>query len=104
MAIAVQSRAAKNSIVGEHGGRLKVTLVASPIANKANIQLVKFFAKLVSIPQSRVTILRGEKNKNKIIILDFSFSKISDDSVILKNRIEKLIMGQQAEVKHCNVS
>jgi uncharacterized protein (TIGR00251 family) len=66
-AIKVQSRAKKNAIVGELGDALKVALTAPPVDGKANAACIEFFAKLLKVPHSSVSIAAGQTSRNKII-------------------------------------
>lgn len=66
-AVKVQPRARKNAIVGGLGDALKIQLTAPPIEGRANEACVKFFAKLLELPQSSVTIASGETSRHKVI-------------------------------------
>jgi len=66
-AIKVQPRARKNAVVGTLGDALKVSLTAPPVDGKANQACIDFFAKLLKVPRSSVTIAAGQTNRNKVI-------------------------------------
>ena len=66
-AVKVHPRAKKNAITGEVGDVLKVALTAPPVDGKANDACVEFFAKLLKVPRSSVTIAAGETSRNKVI-------------------------------------
>jgi uncharacterized protein len=66
-AVKVHPRAKKNAITGEVGDALKVALTAPPVDGKANDACVEFFAKLLKVPRSSVTIAAGETSRNKVI-------------------------------------
>ena len=66
-AIKVHPRAKKNAITGEVGDALKVSLTAPPTDGKANAACVEFFAKLLKVPRSSVSIAAGESSRNKVI-------------------------------------
>jgi len=66
-AIKVHPRAKKNAITGEVGDVLKVSLTAPPADGKANAACIEFFAKLLRVPRSSVTIASGESSRNKVI-------------------------------------
>jgi uncharacterized protein len=66
-AVKVQPRAKKNSITGEVGDALKLALIAPPIEGRANQACIEFFANLLDVPRSSVTIASGETSRNKII-------------------------------------
>lgn len=66
-AVKVHPRAKKNAITGEVGEALKVALTAPPVDGKANEACVEFFAKLLKVPRSSVTIAAGQSSRNKVI-------------------------------------
>jgi uncharacterized protein len=66
-AVKVHPRAKKNAITGEVGDALKVSLTAPPIDGKANAACIEFFAKLLRVPRSSVTIASGASSRNKVI-------------------------------------
>ncbi|MGD0506978.1 MAG: DUF167 domain-containing protein [Terriglobales bacterium] len=66
-AIKVHPRAKKNAVTGEVGDALKVALTAPPVDGKANEACVDFFAKLLKVPRSSVTIAAGQTSRNKVI-------------------------------------
>jgi uncharacterized protein (TIGR00251 family) len=67
LGVRVQPRARKNAITGEVGGALKLSLTAPPVEGRANEACVEFFAKLLKVPQSSVTIASGLSSRNKVI-------------------------------------
>jgi uncharacterized protein len=66
-AIKVHPRARKNAITGELGGALKLSLTAPPVEGKANAACIEFFANLLKVPRSSVTIAAGQTSRNKRI-------------------------------------
>jgi uncharacterized protein (TIGR00251 family) len=66
-AIKVHPRAKKNAITGELGDALKVSLTTPPIEGRANQACIEFFAKLLNVPRSSVTIASGQIRRNKVI-------------------------------------
>ena len=66
-AIKVHPRAKKNAITGELGDALKVSLATPPIDGRANEACVEFFAKLLKVPRSSITIASGQTSRNKVI-------------------------------------
>jgi len=65
--VRVHPRARKNSITGEAGDELKVAITAPPVDGKANAACIEFFAKLLNVPRSSVTIAAGQTSRNKVI-------------------------------------
>ena len=66
-AVKIHPRAKKNAITGQVGDALKVALTAPPIDGKANAACIEFFAKLLKVPRSSVTIAAGQTSRNKVI-------------------------------------
>ncbi len=66
-AIKVHPRARKNAITGELGDALKVSLTAPPVEGRANEACIEFFAKLLKVSRSSVTIASGQASRNKVI-------------------------------------
>ena len=65
--VKVHPRAKKNAVTGELGDALKVALTAPPVEGRANEACIEFFAKLLKVPQSSVTIASGQASRNKVI-------------------------------------
>jgi len=68
--VLVVPRASKCAIAGVHDGRLKVTLDAPPVDGKANETLIAFLAKALKRPKRDVTLLRGEKGRQKTVAVN----------------------------------
>ena len=66
-AVKVHPRAKKNAITGAVGDALKLALTAPPVDGKANAACVEFFAKLLNLPRSSVTIAAGQTSRSKVI-------------------------------------
>jgi uncharacterized protein len=65
--VRVHPRSKKNAITGTLGDVLKVSLTAPPVDGKANEACIEFFAKLLKVPRSSVTIAAGQTSRNKVI-------------------------------------
>jgi len=65
--VKVHPHARKNAITGELDGALKISLTAPPIDGKANEACIEFFAKLLKVPRSSVTIASGQNSRRKVI-------------------------------------
>jgi len=65
--VKVHPRAKKNTITGELGDALKVSLTTPPIEGRANEACIELFAKLLKVPRSSVTIASGQSSRNKVI-------------------------------------
>jgi uncharacterized protein (TIGR00251 family) len=78
-AIKVHPRAKKNAITGEVGDALKLSLTAPPTDGKANQACIEFFAKLLKVSRSSVTIAAGHASRNKVIcVAGLSAEEIRD--------------------------
>ena len=66
-AVKIHPRAKKNAITGEVGDAIKLALIAPPVDGKANAACIEFFAKLLEVPRSSVTIAAGQTSRNKVI-------------------------------------
>jgi uncharacterized protein (TIGR00251 family) len=66
-AVKLHPRAKKNAITGEVGDALKLSLTAPPVDGKANAACVEFFAYLLKVPRSSVTIASGQTSRRKVI-------------------------------------
>jgi uncharacterized protein (TIGR00251 family) len=66
-ALRVHPRARRNAIAGEVGNVLKLDLTAPPAEGRANEACIRFFADLLEVPRSSVTIAAGQNSRNKII-------------------------------------
>jgi uncharacterized protein (TIGR00251 family) len=66
-AVKVQPRAKKNAITGELGDALKLALTSPPVEGRANEACIEFFANLLDVPRSSITIASGETSRRKVI-------------------------------------
>lgn len=65
--VKVHPRAKKNAITGEIGDALKLSLTTPPVEGRANEACIEFFAKLLKVRRSFVTIASGQTSRNKVI-------------------------------------
>jgi uncharacterized protein len=66
-AVKVHPRAKKNAITGELGDALKVSLTAPAVEGRANQACIEFFANLLEVPRSSITITSGQTSRRKVI-------------------------------------
>ena len=66
-AVKVHPRAKKNAITGELGDALKLSLTTPPVEGRANEACIEFFANLLKVPRSSVTIASGERSRMKVV-------------------------------------
>jgi len=60
-------RARRERIAGVLGNALKLEITAPPVEGKANEACIQFFADLLKVPRSSVTIAAGNSSRNKVI-------------------------------------
>lgn len=66
-AVKVHPRTKKNAITGELGDALKLSLTAPPLEGRGNKACIEFFANLLKVPRSSVTIASGASSRRKVI-------------------------------------
>jgi uncharacterized protein (TIGR00251 family) len=65
--VKIHPRAQRNAVTREVGHALKVSLTAAAIDGKANDACIEFFANLLKVPRSSVTMAAGQTSRNKVI-------------------------------------
>ena len=60
-------RASRSEVAGVHDGRLRARLAAPPVDGAANTQLVRFFADLLGVSKSAVTVAQGSTGRRKTV-------------------------------------
>ncbi|MFZ1165629.1 MAG: DUF167 domain-containing protein [Candidatus Sulfotelmatobacter sp.] len=65
--VKIHPRARKDAITGEFGDALKLSLTSPPVDGRANEACIEFFAKLLMVPRSSVTIASGQTSRQKVI-------------------------------------
>jgi len=65
--IKVHPRAKKNVITGTLGSALKLSLTAPPADGRANAAVIEFFAGILRLPRSSITIAAGPSSRNKVV-------------------------------------
>lgn len=83
--IYVQPGAKKSCYVGIHDNRPKIKIAAIPSDNAANIEVCKFFAEILNIPKSKVSIFKGNTSRLKTLEIDLDIT----EKDILNKLIEK---------------
>jgi uncharacterized protein len=66
-AVCVVPRSSRNQIVGVEGGVVKIKLTAPPVEGAANAALIEFVAEWLGVRRSAVSIVRGDKARNKLV-------------------------------------
>lgn len=65
--VKVISRSSKNEIKKQEDGSYRVKLTAPPVDGAANEALIKFLSKELGVSKSKISILKGETGRKKII-------------------------------------
>ena len=68
--VKVITNAKKTELVGKQDNFLKIKLNAVPENGRANKELIKFLADYFNTAKSNIEIVRGLKNKNKLIRIE----------------------------------
>ena len=67
--IYAQPRASRTRIIGLHDRMLKIGLAAPPVDGKANKALLKWFARALKIPASRLRLISGDSGRRKRLLV-----------------------------------
>jgi hypothetical protein len=62
--------APRDEVVGWLGSALKVKVHAPALEGRANDALLEFLADTLQVPRRTVTLLRGDKSRQKVIRID----------------------------------
>jgi len=63
--IHLQPGARRSTVVGTHGGRLKIALRAPPIDGRANDELIGFLAERLQLPRAALQLVAGVASRTK---------------------------------------
>jgi uncharacterized protein len=66
-AVRVVPRSSRNRVIGVEGGALKIKLTAPPVEGAANAALIEFVAEWLGVRRSAVSIVSGDKARNKLV-------------------------------------
>jgi uncharacterized protein len=66
-AVRVHPRAKQDALTGFHGDALKLALTAPPVDGRANDAVIAFFAEVLRLPRSSITIAAGHASRNKVV-------------------------------------
>ncbi len=68
--VRLRARGGANEIIGERDGRYLVCVAAAPVDGRANQALCRLLAKQADVPRSAVTIIGGERSRDKVVMID----------------------------------
>ena len=67
--VRVSPRASRDELAGERDGALVVRLTAPPVEGQANEALVRFLARRLDVAPSSVSVARGAKGRDKVLLV-----------------------------------
>jgi len=67
--VRVSAGAARERVIGEHAGALKLSVSAAPEKGKANKAVCALIAKTLHVPSSHVRLVAGETSRDKKILI-----------------------------------
>jgi uncharacterized protein len=67
IAVRLQPRASRDEIAGSRAGVVNVRVTAPPVDGKANEALCRLLAKRAGVAPSRVSIIRGQTTREKLV-------------------------------------
>ena len=65
--VRLRPRGSSDELAGMRDGVLQAKVTAPPVDGKANRALCKLIAKRVGVAPSRVSVVRGEKSRDKVV-------------------------------------
>jgi len=67
VAVRVQPGARRSEVVDATGEQLRIRIAAPPVDGKANAEVRRFVAELFGVRASAVTLVRGERHRDKVV-------------------------------------
>jgi uncharacterized protein (TIGR00251 family) len=77
----VVPNARRSEVAGDYGGRLKIRIAAPAVDDKANRELVRFLSEKLAIPKGAISILRGEKSRDKTLAIRTANNQLPLDAL-----------------------
>jgi uncharacterized protein (TIGR00251 family) len=68
--VRLRPRGHADELIGVVDGVLQARVTAPPVDGKANRALCRLVAKRVGVAPSRVSVVRGEKSRQKVLLVD----------------------------------
>lgn len=81
--VRLRPRGKSDELLGMEDGVLRARVSAPPVDGKANKALCRLIAKRVGVPPSRVSVVRGEKSRDKVVRIE------GVDAVALEEALEE---------------
>ncbi|AUH63902.1 DUF167 domain-containing protein [Paracoccus zhejiangensis] len=70
IAVRVTPRAAKNAVLSDEDGRVRVLVTTVPEGGRANAEVQKLLAKALGVAKTRLVLIRGATGRDKQFRLD----------------------------------
>jgi uncharacterized protein (TIGR00251 family) len=70
ISVRVTPRASQEKVVGWEGDVLRVRVTAPPIEGRANEALLRLLARVLGVPSSRLSLVRGQTQRNKVVAVE----------------------------------
>ena len=70
LSVRVQPRARSDKLVGLREGTVVVRVTAPPLDGRANAAVCRLLASALDVRSSRVGLLRGERAREKVVVID----------------------------------
>ncbi|HKY32565.1 MAG TPA: DUF167 domain-containing protein [Candidatus Polarisedimenticolia bacterium] len=70
MKVRVKPGAKQDTLIGPHGGKLKMTVTAPPERGKANEAVARVLAGALNVATSRVRVVAGFASQDKVVAVD----------------------------------
>ena len=70
LSVRVTPRASRDQIAGWEGDLLRVRVTAPPVEGRANDAVLRLLARALDVPQSRLTLVRGQTQRNKVVAVE----------------------------------
>ncbi len=74
----VQPGSTRSQIIGLHDDRLKIAVTKKALDGAANLAVIKLIAESFDLSKSQVTLLKGEKSRQKSVLLQGDKDKLLD--------------------------
>jgi uncharacterized protein (TIGR00251 family) len=65
--IRVKVRASRTRVTAVRDGQIEIAIAAPPVDGAANAELIRFLVDTTAIPKSRITLIRGERSRTKVV-------------------------------------